>query len=85
MPQENNMAELLRLMKTMIGKVDDLSTDMKDVKADGQVLKTNVRNLNAKVDHLTGRFEDVARVVIEDTQTLKNLGKRVVILEGKAN
>jgi outer membrane murein-binding lipoprotein Lpp len=85
MPQENNMAELLRLMKTMIGKVDDLSTDMKDVKADVQVLKTNVRNLNAKVDHLTGRFEDVARVVIEDTQTLESLGKRVVTLEGKAN
>ncbi len=99
MPQENNMAEVLRLLKTVILKVDDLAADMKDVKADVQVLKTdvqvlktdvqvlktNVGKLNAKVDHLTGRFESVASVVIEDTQTLKRLDNRVHILEGKTN
>jgi outer membrane murein-binding lipoprotein Lpp len=91
MPQENNMAEVLRLLKTVIVKVDDLSTDMKRVKSDMQVLKSDmqvlksdvqvlkgdVRKLDSKVNHLTGRFEDVASVVIEDTQTIKGLGRRV--------
>jgi len=92
MPQENNMAEVLRLLKTVIVKIDGLATDMKEVKTDVSVLKTDVReirmNLNrvdAKVDLLTGRFEDVASVVIKDTQRTSGLEERVDALEGKAN
>jgi len=99
MPQENNMAEVLRLLKTVIVKVDDLAADMKDVKGDVRVLKTDVavlktdvrdlrtglNRLDAKVDHLTGRFEDVAVVVIKDTQRTSVLEERVDTLEGKAN
>ena len=92
MPQENNMAEVLRLLKTVIVKVDGLATDMKDVKGDIRVLKTDVRDLrtglnrlDAKVDLLTGRFEDVAVVVVKDTQRTSVLEERVGTLEGKAN
>ena len=92
MPQENNMAEVLRLLKTVIVKVDGLATDMKDVKGNIRVLKTDVRDLrtglnrlDAKVDLLTGRFEDVAVVVVKDTQRTSVLEERVGTLEGKAN
>ena len=99
MPQENNMAEVVRLLHTVIGKVDGLATslnrveaDVQGLKTDVQVLKTNVQvletrfdRLDAKVEHLTGRFEDVAGVVIEDTQRTTRLEGRVDILEGKAN
>lgn len=92
MPQENNMAEVLRLLKTVIVKVDGLATDMREVKTDVGVLKTNVQvletrfdRLDAKVDFLTGRFEDVAGVVIEDTQRISGLEERVDILEPKSN
>jgi len=86
------MAEVLRLLKTVIVKVDGLATDMKDVKGDIRVLKTDVRDLrtglnrlDAKVDLLTGRFEDVAVVVVKDTQRTSVLEERVGTLEGKAN
>lgn len=92
MPQENNMAEVVRLLHTVIGKVDGLATSLNRVEADVRVLKTDVRaletrfdRLDAKVDLLTGRFEDVARVVIEDTQRITSLEGRVDILESKAN
>ena len=99
MPQENNMAEVLRLLKTVIVKVDGLATDTKEVKTDVGLLKTDVAvlkadvreirmNLNrvdAKVDLLSGQFQDVARVVIEDTQRITGLESRVDNLERKAN
>ena len=78
MPQENNMAELLRLMRTMIVKVDGLATDMKEV-------KTNLVRVEGKVDLLAGQFRDVARQAIEDTQRITSLEGRVDILEGKVN
>ncbi len=113
MPQENNMAEVLRLLKTVIVKMDGFAADMTEVKTDVGVLKTDVgvlktdvstlktdvgilktdvrelrsglNRLDAKVIHLTGRFEDVAHVVIEDTQRTSSLEERVDILEGKSN
>ena len=99
MPQENNMAEIVRLLHTVIGKVDGLATGLKRIETDVQVLKTDVQvlktnvqvletrfdRLDAKVDLLTGRFEDVAGVVIEDTQRITSLEGRVDILESKAN
>ena len=92
MPQENNMAEVLRLLKTVIVKVDGLAVDMKEVKTDVRVLKTDVRDLraglnrlDAKVDLLSGRFEDVAGVVIQDTQRISSLEERVDNVESKAN
>jgi hypothetical protein len=78
MPQENNMAEVLRLLRTLIVKTDGLATDMKKV-------ETRFDRVDAKVDFLAGRFEDVARVVIEDTQRITSLEGRVDILESKAN
>ena len=59
MPQENNMAELLRLMQNMIVKVDDLNgkfdhlaSDVKEVKSDVQVLKSDVQVLKSDVQVL---------------------------------
>lgn len=92
MPQENNMAEVVRLLHTVIGKVDGLATGLKRIETDVQGLKTNVQVLetrfdrwDAKVDRLTGRFEDVARVVIEDTQRITSLEGRVDNLESDVN
>jgi DNA anti-recombination protein RmuC len=82
------MAEVLRLLKTVIVKVDGLAADMKDVKTDVGVLKTdvgvlktdvreirvNLNRVDAKVDLFTGRFEDVAGVVIKDTQRTLRFG-----------
>ena len=52
MPQETNMAELLRLMQTMIIKVDDLATAMKEVKSDVRGLKSDVHGLKSDVHGL---------------------------------
>ena len=52
MPQETNMAELLRLMQTMIIKVDDLATAMKEVKSDVHGLKSDVHGLKSDVRDL---------------------------------
>jgi hypothetical protein len=93
------MAEVLRLLKTVIVKVDHLAadmdglkTDVSGLKADVSVLKADVRQLRSglgrldkKVDFLKGRFEDVARVVIKDTQRTTELERRVDDLESKAN
>lgn len=92
MPQETNMAELLRLMNVMIGKfsdldvkVDDLGRDMKEVKADVSDLKTNLARVEGKVDLLAGQFRDVAVQAIEDTQRITGLEGRIDILEIKSH
>ena len=77
MPQENNMAELLRLMKTVIVKVDDievkvdnLATDMKDVKSDVKVLKTRTVRIEGKVDRLEGKIDSIADTVMKNDRRL---------------
>ena len=92
MPQENNMAEVIRLLHTVIAKVDGLAGGLERVEADVGVLKSDVQRLGTKVDRLEGkvdvldgRFQDVVRVVIENTQRIEGLEGRVDILESKAN
>ena len=99
MPQENNMAEVIRLLHTVIGKVDGLATGLKKVetevyglKSDVHVLKTDVDRLETKIDRLDGKvgilngqFQDVGRVVVEDTQRISALENRVDTLERKAH
>ena len=92
MPQETNMAELLRLMHTMIGKfndldvkVDDLSRDMKVVKSDVQVLKTDVKKLDTRMDRLEVKLDTVVGKVSENTQRTTSLEGRVDILESKSH
>ena len=92
MPQENNMGDVIRLLHTVIGKVDGLATGLGRVEAGVKVLKTDVRKLETKMDRLEqkvvvlgGHFQDVARVVIEDTQRITGLDERVDILESKSN
>ena len=77
MPRESNMAEPLRLMKTMIVKVDDLATDMKDVKSDVKELKTRmvrveakVDGLEVKVDRLEGKVDSIAQTVMKNDRRL---------------
>ena len=92
MPQENNMGDVIRLLHTVIGKVDGLATGLGRVEAGVKVLKTDVRKLETKMDRLEqkvvvlgGQFQDVARVVIEDIQRITGLDERVDILESKSN
>lgn len=67
------MAELLRLMKTMIVKIDDLGADMKVVKTDVQILKADVKRLDAKFDFLSARVEEVSGFVIDNTRKIRTL------------
>ena len=67
MPQENNMGDVIRLLQTVIGKVDGLATGLGRVEAGVKVLKTDVRKLETKMDRLEqkvvvlgGQFQDVA-------------------------
>ncbi|PYT01484.1 MAG: hypothetical protein DMF63_01145 [Acidobacteria bacterium] len=60
------------------GKVDDLATDMKEV-------KTGLVRVEGKVDLLGGQFQDVAGQAMKDTQRITSLEGRVDILESKAN
>lgn len=85
MPQETNMAELLRLMQNMIVKVDGLATDMKDVKANLTRVEGNLTRVEGKVDVLSGQFQDVAGQAMKDTQGIISLESRVDILESKSN
>ena len=80
MPQESNMAELLRLMHHMIGKVDDLtgkfdglSYDVKEVKSDIHVIKSDVHVLKSDVHVLKS---DV-HVLKSDVRELKTNAVRV--------
>jgi hypothetical protein len=99
MPQETNMAELLRLMQKMIvsfddlnGKFDHLVSDVQVLKSDVQVLKSDVTELKTglvrvegKVDVLSGQFWDFAAKTMNNTQRITSLEGRVDILESKSN
>ena len=92
MPQETNMAELLRLMQTMIIKFDDLNvrfdglaTDMKEVKSGVKKLETRLGRLEGKVDIFYRQFQDIAGVVIKGTQRTDSLEERVGLLESKSH
>jgi len=88
MPQETNMAELLRLMHNMIGKFNDLSRDMKDVKSDVKQLKTGMVRVEGKVDRLevkvdrlevsVGRLEGKTDSI---TDTVMTNDRRLMVVE----
>ena len=90
MPQEANMAELLRLMRTMIVKVDgltvkvdDLATDMKDVKSDVKELKTRTVRLEVKVDRLEGKIDSIADTVMTNDRRLTVVEHDVIDLKSR--
>ena len=99
MPQETNMAEVVRLLHTVIGKVDDLAsgfgrvesdvqvlkTDVQVLKTDVQVLKTDVKKLDTRMERLETKADTVIGKVIENTERITSLEGRVDVLESKAN
>ena len=91
MPQENNMAEVVRLLHTVIGKVDGLATtltkveaDVQILKTDVQILKTNVERIDLKIDRVDGKLDTVVEKTMGNTQRIINLEYRVDALESKA-
>ena len=92
MPQETNMAEVVRLLHTVIGKVDDLASglgrvesDVQVLKTDVQVLKTDVKKLDTRMERLETKADTVIGKVIENTERITSLEGRVDVLESKAN
>ena len=85
MPQENNMAEIVRLLDTAIGKIDGLATDVRnldvrlervegkvdrlEVKVDG--LEVKVATLDLKVTRLGGKVDSIADTVMKNDRRLE--------------
>ena len=99
MPQENNMAEVVRLLHTVIEKVDGLASGLKRVeagvkilksdvqvlKSDVQILKFGVKKLDVRMDRFEAKVDTVAGRVIENSESIKSLEGRVDILESKSH
>lgn len=81
----NFKSEMMRLMSTAIQKVDGIHTAVGENTNEIRSLKADIISLKDDVKLLTGRFEDVAGVVIKDTQRLTNVEHRVDTLEGEAH
>ena len=95
MPQETNMAEVIRLLHTVIGKVDGLATDMKEVKSDVKKLDMRMDRLEGRMDRLEGRMDrldgrmdrletkmdTVAEKTMENTNGIIAVKGRVDVLE----
>ena len=88
MPQETNMAEVIRLLHTVIGKVDGLATDMKEVKSDVKKLDMRMDRLEGRMDRLDGRMDrletkmdTVAEKTMENTNGIIAVKSRVDVLE----
>ena len=52
MPQETNMAEIVRLLNTAIGKLDGLATDVRNLDVRLELVEGTVDRLEVKVDRL---------------------------------
>jgi uncharacterized protein YoxC len=86
------MAEVVRLLHTVIGKVDALASglgrvesDVQVLKTDVHVLKTDVKKLDTRMERLETKVDTVIGKVIENTQRITGLEGRVDVLESKAN
>lgn len=84
-PDNRFKSEVMRLLGTVITKVDGLET-----KVDGLEIKVGentaaVRALQNDVRILGGQVQDVASVVIKDTQRISTLEHRVDALEGETH
>ena len=73
-PEDRFKAEVVRLLHTAIKKVDGLET-----KFDG--LETKVDGLARDVKMLSGQFNDVGVMAINDNRRIDDLEKRVSDLE----
>ncbi|HKP68315.1 MAG TPA: hypothetical protein VJV05_03460 [Pyrinomonadaceae bacterium] len=92
MPQETNMAELLRLMKNMIVKVDDFALDMKnvivkvdDLALDMKELKTRTMRVEAKVDRLEAKTDSIAGTVVTNDRRVTAVEHDVSDLKSREN
>ena len=81
MPQETNMAEVIRLLHTVIGKVDGLATDMKEVKSDVKKLDMRMDRLEGRMDRLETKMDTVAEKTMENTNGIIAVKGRVDVLE----
>ena len=91
MPQESNMAELLRLMHHMIGKVDDLtgkfdglSYDVKEVKTDIHVIKSDVHGLKSDVHVLKSDVRELKTNAVRVERKLDVLSGQFQDVAGQA-
>ena len=78
MPDNRFKSEVMRLLGTVITKVDGLEAKVDENTAAVRTVQNDVRVLS-------GQFQDVASVVIKDTQRISSLEHRVDGLEGDAH
>ncbi len=90
MKQEvNSLKENVGLIKQEVGSITkEVSTIKGDLDIIKEVVRHNTKSIVILTDNvklLTGRFEDVAGVVIKDTQRIGSLEHRVDILESEVH
>ena len=99
MPQENNMAEVIRLLDTVIRKVDGLDgrveglhsqidglrSDVHGLKSDVQGLSTGSARMEGELRILRGQLEDVVDKFIDNKRRTDGLEGRVSNLESESH
>ncbi|CAN5271653.1 hypothetical protein BH20ACI2_BH20ACI2_16380 [soil metagenome] len=83
---------ILQKMQRSVGLIDeltmevrDLRTEVRDVRTEIQENSSGLRSLNQKVEVLSGQFQDVGVMAIEDHKRIDGLGLRVDALETEAH
>jgi chromosome segregation ATPase len=74
---EDRIEELLRISRGLVTAVEgvrsdvsELKTDVSELKTDVSELKTGMKATNRKLDTLSGQFNDVANMVVENNGRL---------------
>lgn len=87
-PEDKFEVEMMRRMELVILKLEGLETDVSGIKTDVSGIKADVAKLERevskngqKLDVLTGQFNDVAVMAIEDNKRITKLEKDVEDLQ----
>jgi chromosome segregation ATPase len=67
---EDRIEELLRISRGLVTAVEGVRSDVSELKTDVSELKTGMKATNRKLDTLSGQFNDVANMVVENNGRL---------------
>jgi chromosome segregation ATPase len=67
---EDRIEELLRISRGLVTAVESVRSDVSELKTDVSELKTGMKATNRKLDTLSGQFNDVANMVVENNGRL---------------
>ena len=82
-PDNRFKSEVVRLLQTAISKVDGLETKVGGLETKINENTRELKSLQTDIRVLSGQFQDVAGLVVKDTQRISNLEDRVMAVESK--